>query len=327
MRAIVMTEPSPGPDHTRLQDVPVPRPGPGELTIDVAHAGVNFLDVMARRGDPGYVPEWPYRPGLEVAGRVREVGPAVDGFEPGSRVAAFTRSGGFADVALADARLTVAIPDGVATEAAAAAPLMFSTAMLLLTGTTRLQPGETVLMHAAGGGVGGAVAQLVRVLGGGLRIGTVGRVEKVSEALAAGWDVVLPRSDTTPEELRAAAGGAVDIALDPLGTSMLGFDLDVIAPGGRIALFGNPGGGAPEPLPPLGRLIGGNVGLLGFSISRLTTAAPARVAGALATILDLLAAGALTLDPVIVGGLDGLATAHQQLADGRGTGKYVVAVG
>lgn len=327
MRALQMSEPAPGPDRTAVQELPTPRPGPGEVTIDVAHAGVNFLDVMARRGDPGYAPGWPYGPGLEVAGEVREVGPGVTGTEPGRRVAAFTRGGGLAEVAVADARLVVPVPDGVGTAVAAAAPLMLTTAYLLLTDVTRLRAGDTVVMHSAAGGVGSAVAQLVPILGGGLRIGTVGRAGKVADAAAAGWDVVLPRAEADPEKVRAAAGGGVDVVLDPLGTAMLDLDLAVAAPGARIALFGNPGGGVPGALPSLGQLIGGNVTLAGFSMSRLTATVPERAATGLRRVLELIAGGRLAPEVTPVAGLADVPAVHQLLAEGRGSGKYVVALG
>jgi NADPH:quinone reductase len=327
MRTLLMEGPSDGPDRTAVHDLAMRRPAAGQVTIDVAHAGINFLDVMARRGDPGYVPAWPYPPGLEVSGRIREIGSAVTGFAAGQPVAAFTRGGGLAEVAVADATLVVPVPDGVSTAVAAAAPLMLTTAYLLLTAVTRVGPGETVLMHSVGGGVGGAVAQLVPLLGGGLRIGTVGRPEKAAAASAAGWDVVLPRAAATPEKVLAEAGAGVDVVLDPLGTDMLEFDLGVAAPGARIALFGNPGGGTPQPLPPLGRLIGGNVALAGFSMSRLTALAPKQAAAGLRQVLALLAAGELSTDVTVVDGLSAVPALHQLLAQGRVTGKYVIAVG
>jgi NADPH:quinone reductase len=327
MRAIVMSEPSPGPDRTTVRELPEPRPGPGQVGIEVAHAGVNFLDVMARRGDPGYAPAWPHVPGLEVAGRVREVGPGVRGLAVGQRVAAFTRGGGFAEVAVAEAALAVPVPDAVPTEHAAAAPLMLTSAWLLVAEVAPVRAGDAVLMHSAAGGIGSAVAQLVPVLGGGPRIGTVGRPDKVPAALDAGWDVVLARAEVTAEKVRAAAGRGIDVVLDPLGTSMVDLDLEVAAPGARIALFGNPAGGVPEPLPPLGRLIGGNVGLAGFSISRLTATAPQRAADALARVLDLLADGRLAPAVTVVDRLDDLPAAHQRLAARDSVGKYVVAVG
>jgi NADPH2:quinone reductase len=263
MRALVMSEPAAGPERTVVAELPEPRPGPGQVRIEVSHAGVNFLDVMARRGDPGYVPSWPFLPGLEVAGRIRELGSGVTGLQAGQRVAAFTSGGGFAEVAVAEAGSTVAVPDVVPTEAAAAAPLLLTSAFLLITDVTRLRPDEALLMHSAAGGLGSAVAQLAGRYGAAVRVGTVGRPEKVPDALAAGWDVVLPRSEATAEAVRAAAGRAVDVVLDPLGTTEIELDLAVAAPGARIALFGNPAGGPPEPLPPLGRLIGGNVALAG----------------------------------------------------------------
>jgi len=160
----------------------------------------------------------------------------------------------------------------------------------------------------------------------GLRVGTVGRPDKVDDALAAGWDVVLPRTGLDAEKLRGEAGGGVGVVLDPLGTAMLELDLAVTDPGGRIALFGNPGGGTPGPLPPLGRLIGGNVGIAGFSISKLVAAAPDRAAAALARVLGLVAEGRLAPQVTVVDGLAGAAEVHDLLAAGRGAGKYVVAV-
>jgi NADPH2:quinone reductase len=326
MRALIMTGPSQGPELTRVDDLPDPRPAPGQVGIEVTHAGVNFLDVMARRGDAGYAPAWPYVPGIEVAGTVRELGDGVTGLTVGQRVAAFVRGGGLAGVAVAEASLTVALPDAVASPIAAAAPLMLSTALLLLTDAARFRPGDSVLMHSASGGVGAAVAQLVPVLGGGARIGVVGRADKVAGARGAGWDSVLVRGDDLATRARELAPGGVDVILDPSGTRMLDVDLDVAAPGARIVLFGNAGGGRPQPLPALGRLIGGNVALTGFSITRLTETAPGRVASALGRVVALLADGELALPITEVASLEEVPAVHQLLAEGRGSGKYVARV-
>ena len=161
MRTLLMTGPSQGADRTEIRKIAEPRPGPGEVTIDVAYAGINFLDVMARRGDAGYVDAWPYAPGLEVSGAVREIGPDVTGLAVGQRVAAFTAGGGLAEVVLVRAGLVVPVPEQVPSPVAAAAPLMLTTALLLLEDAARFRPGETVLVHSASGGVGSAVAQLV----------------------------------------------------------------------------------------------------------------------------------------------------------------------
>jgi NADPH:quinone reductase len=324
MRALVMTEPSQGGERTEVREIEEPRPGPGEVTIDVGYAGINFLDVMARRGDAGYVDAWPYVPGLEVSGAVREIGPDVTGLAVDQRVAAFTAGGGLGDVVLVRAEFVVPVPDQIPTPVAAAAPLMLTTALLLLEDAARFRPGETVLVHSASGGVGGAVAQLVPVLGGGLRIGTVGSPDKVASALKSGYDVAVARSEDLTKAVRAATGGAgVDIVLDPLGTTMIETDLGVTAPGGRIVLFGNAGGGVQAALPPAGRLIGGNLAISGFSISRLWATAPRRAAAGLRRVLDLIAEGRLDIAITEVGSLADVPAVHQLLAEGRGAGKYV----
>ncbi len=325
MRTLLMIEPSKGPDQTLVQDIQEPLPGPGQVSIDVACAGINFIDVMARRGDPGYVPSWPYAPGYEVAGTIRAIGDGVTGFPVGTRVAAFTFGGGLAEIAVAQASLVAPLPDAVPFQSAAAAPLMLTTALLLLTDAARLRPGERLLMHSASGGVGSAVARLAPILGGGLRVGTVGRQAKVESALRDGWDAAITRGEGLAAALRAAAGGPVDVILDPTGTGLLATDLDLIAPGGRIVLFGNAGGGEFAPLPPLGRLIGGNISIGGFSIRRLAEAAPERVATALRRVLGLLGEGKLHVAVTEVPSLDDIPAAHDLLAAGRSSGKYVVA--
>src|SRR5262249_13347888 len=146
------------------------------------------------RGDPGYVAVWPFVPGLEVAGRVRSLGPDVGGLAVGERVSAFTGAGGLAEVALARAELVVSVPAGLDLEHAAAAPGTLTTAALLLAEAGRLRPGEVVLVHSAGGGVGQAVARLARLAGAGLVLGTVGRADRVASAERAGYDTVLVRS-------------------------------------------------------------------------------------------------------------------------------------
>jgi NADPH2:quinone reductase len=201
---------------------------------------------------------------------------------------------------------------------------MLATGLLLLSDAARFRPGESVLVHSASGGVGSAIAQLVPALGGGLRIGTVGRPGKVAAALASGYDVAVARTEDVAGAVLDATGGAgVDIVLDPQGTAMLETDLVLTAPGGRIVLFGNAGGGEQAPLPPAGRLIGGNLAIGGFSISRLWATAPHRASAGLRRVLDLIAGGRLDIAVTEVSSLAEVPAVHQLLADGRGDGKYV----
>lgn len=326
MRAIVMVEPSASSDRTEVREVDVPRPGNGEVSIDVASAGINFLDIMARRGDPGYASSWPYVPGLEVAGTIRETGPGVPHLKVGQKVAALTVHGGLAEVALASAELTVPVPEPVPLEVAASAPAALATAWLLLCDVARLAAGESVLMHSASGGIGSAIAQLVPILGGGLRIGTVGGAAKLAATYALGYDVAVVRTDDLVSTVRANLPDGVDVVLDPLGTTMLDADLAVLAPRGRVVLFGNAGGEQAGALPSLGQLIGGNVTVSGFSLRRLSATAPRRVSAALRQVLDLLADGRLTMPASETGTLQEVPAIHQLLADGRGRGKYIISL-
>ncbi|WP_371480608.1 zinc-binding alcohol dehydrogenase family protein [Kitasatospora sp. NBC_00315] len=327
MRALVMTAPG-GAENSEIRETQVPRPGPGEVAIDVSHAGLNFVDVMARRGDPGYVSAWPYVPGIEVAGTVRALGPGVEGLAVGQRVAAAPAGGGIAEIAIAPAALTVPLPDGLSAAVAAAAPAGLVTALLLLADAGRFTAGDSVLVHSAGGGIGAAIAQLVPALGGGRLIGTVGRPEKAAGAERSGYDVALARGEGLADAILAANHGrGVDLVLDPLGTTALDVDVEVAAPGGRIVLFGNASGTAPAPLPPAGVLLGRNLAIGGFSHRGLSAAAPHRIAAALRRILGLLAAGDLDLPVTEVAALAEVPAVHDLLAAGRGEGKYVVRLG
>jgi NADPH2:quinone reductase len=327
MRAVVFENPSNGSELTSVRDLESPEPLPGEVLIEVECAGVNYVDVMARRGDQAYAPTWPFRPGLEVAGTVLAVGAEHSALAVGDRVAAFTGAGGLAERVVAKEALTVALPDQVPFTTAAAAPLMLSTAMLLLGVVARIARGESLLMHAAGGGLGGGLAQIARALGCRLLVGTVSSPDKEAAAKAAGWDHVLVRDSLLSTRLATLAPDGIDVLLDPLGTQMLDFDLDHAAVNGRVVLFGNPKGEVLGDLPPAGRLIGGNVSVGGFSISGLSRSAPHRVAKALRTILVMLADGDIDVPVTVVDGLDEVAEVHDALAHGTGTGKYVVQVG
>ncbi|GAA2242999.1 zinc-binding dehydrogenase [Kitasatospora cystarginea] len=326
MRTLVMTAPG-GAESSSVVEAAEPTPGPGELTIDVAYAGLNFVDVMARRGDAGYA-TWPHRPGLEVSGTVRALGPGVTGFTVGDRVAAVPKGAGMSEVALSRAELTVPVPDGIPLAEAAATPLGLATSLLLLTDAGRFTPGDTVLVHSASGGIGNAIARLVPLLGGGRLIGTVGRPEKIAEAESAGYSPALVRDTGLTEAVHAATDGrGVDLILDPLGTTALNLDLDLAAPGGRVALFGNATGAPVEALPPVGRLLRGNLTVTGFSHRGLAATAPTRVAAATSRILGFLAEGKLAMPVTEVAGLAGIPAAHDLLAAGRGTGKYVARIG
>jgi NADPH:quinone reductase len=325
MRAVIFEQPALDTGSTHVAEVDVPVPGPGELTIDVKAAGINFIDVMARRGDPAYATNWPFVPGLEAAGTVRELGAGVAGPAVGTPVAAFTRSGGLADVVRVRAELATPIPDGLSFEQAAVAPGTFTTAALLVQQAGRLRAGETLLMQSAAGGVGQAVAAWARRLGAKTLIGVVGSPSRVAGAEKSGYDVVLVRGADLTDRVRDLTNGrGVDVILDSQGTEQVDADLDLLAAGGRVVLFGNAGGAPLSNLPQPGRLFAGNASIGGFSMSALSIRAPGIIGNALREALELVAEGQLTLEFATINGLAAAADAQQALAEGRGTGKYVV---
>ncbi|WP_412741958.1 quinone oxidoreductase family protein [Krasilnikovia sp. MM14-A1004] len=305
-------------------EIDEPRPGPGEVSIEVAYAGINFADVMARRGDAGYGLAWPYIPGHEVCGVVRELGAGVRHLSVGQSVVALPGRGGLAEVVVAPAALTVVLPGGVQAHVAAGTPAATATAWLLLDDVARLRTGERVLVYSASGGVGAALAQLIPILGGGPSIGVVGTARQADVARAHGYDIVLTQHDALAEDIRAAASDGVDVILDPKGTELLATDLAVVAPGGRIVLFGNASGRQPAALPPAGHLLRGNVTISGFSIGSLSARAPQRVAEAMRRVLELIALGELTVPVTVLDSLAEVPAAQQLLAEARGQGKYVV---
>jgi NADPH2:quinone reductase len=327
MRALAFDSPAPDTSTTRVVELPVPVPGPGEIAIDVHYAGVNFIDIMARRGDPGYAAQWPFVPGLEAAGTVRALGPDVSGPPVGTRVAAFSGRGGLAEVVTVAAALVARVPDGVGLGEAGAAPGSLTAAELLVAHVARVRSGDVVLVNTAGGGVGQALAQRARLAGAAALIGTVRRPERIAAAQEAGYDHVLARGPELAREILEQTGGhGVDVVFDPQGTDLLDVDLEVVAPGGRIVLFGNATGEPLAPLPATGRLYAANASIAGFSLTRWSAAAPHRVAGALECVLADLASGAHTADVTEIDDLVHAADAQQALADGRGRGKQVVRI-
>lgn len=322
MESLAFERPHATSAATRIANRERPRPSPGEITIAVHAVGLNFIDVLARRGDAGYATHWPWTGGLEVSGTVLELGAGVSGFARGDRVAALTSGGGFAEVAVAAATLTVAVPHDLPFEAAATAPLGLATAVLL---QDFARPGDTVLAHSASGGLGAALPRVLERRGAIAAIGVVGRAQKIDAARASGWRDVIERSDGWLERALALAPGGVDVVLDPVGLD-LEAEVELLAPGGRLVTFGNAAGGELR-MPPAGALIARNASAHGLSVRGLARSHPERVGAALSRALDLLASGDLDAPRTVVHGLAGIPPALDLLATSRGLGKYVAVLG
>ena len=244
MKAIVITKPG-GPEVLELQDVPDPVPGPEDLLVRVRAAGLNRADLLQRAGgypQPGPKPAHDI-PGLEYAGEVLATGAYVQGFAVGDRVMGLLAGGGYAEQVVTHHRLAMKVPENLSWEEAGGTPEVYITAHDALLQCS-LIAGESVLIHAAGSGVGVAAVQIARAMGASLVIGTAGSAEKLSQAKAIGLDVgVNYREQDFAEEVRkATAGRGVDVILDVVGADYWERNMLSLAMKGRMVLVGLMGG-------------------------------------------------------------------------------------
>ena len=206
------------PDVLEVEECATRDPGPGELRIDVAYAGVNYADVLARRGFYKWAPPFPTCVGFELAGVVSAIGPGVTNRRVGDCVVAVTRFGGYADAVVVEAERTWPIPSGISMEQAAAIPAVTITAWHALVNVLRVRAGESILIQAVAGGVGLAALQIAKHLGL-VTYGTASSAEKLAFAGEHGLDhgIDYTRTDFEHEVLRLTQGRGVDHVLDSLG--------------------------------------------------------------------------------------------------------------
>jgi NADPH2:quinone reductase len=250
---VITVEKTGGPEVLQLVEQEVSEPGPGQVRIRSAAAGVNFIDVYFRTGL--YPRPTPFAAGLEGAGRIDALGEGVLGLAPGDRVAWTGVPGSYADVLLAQAAAVVRTPDGVDDRTAAAAMLQGMTAHYLVHGIRDTRPGDVALVHAAAGGAGLLLVQLLARAGVSV-IGTCSTEEKRALARGAGCEHVIRYTevDFADEVRRITDGRGVDVVYDSVGQSTFEGSLTCLRPRGLLALFGQSSG----PVPPfdLGRLNG-----------------------------------------------------------------------
>ncbi|MFI6624961.1 zinc-binding alcohol dehydrogenase family protein [Streptomyces sp. NPDC050528] len=327
MRAIGFDEIG-GPEVLRTVEVPTPRPGPGEVLVRVAYAGVNYAEVQHRLGDFG--PPSPLDiPGMEASGQVAALGEDVSGLAVGDPVAVYLPDGGgYAEYAVAPARFTFPLrtPSGeIGLRTAGGSALVLPTAYGVLAAAARLRAGDSVLIHAAAGGVGSVAAQLARALGADTVFGTVGSADKAEYAKRFGYDAVFPREDF-PDAVRDATGGrGVDVVLDPVGGPTRLASLDVLAPFGRIAFYGE-AARHPDLNLPLLPLWKNNRGLTGYNIGDVSRRAPDLLRAHALAALELVASGGVHIDVTDVLPLAAAARAHERMQAGLNVGKTLLAV-
>jgi NADPH2:quinone reductase len=260
MRAIQIEEFG-GPEVMQLAELPVPEPGEGQVLIRVTRAGINFADTHQRENSYLALFELPLVPGTEVAGVVeRGAGP----FSEGQRVVALTGTGGYAEYAVAPVSQVFPIPDGVEDGVALALIVQGLTAWHLYRTSARLQPGESVVVIAASGGVGNLAVQLAKPFGAGRVIATASSESKREQALALGADAAVdPNIEELGAALREANGGKrVDVVLEMAGGRVFDECLSVLAPFGRIVAYGI--ASREQNTVQTGRLMRGSQSVVGF---------------------------------------------------------------
>jgi NADPH2:quinone reductase len=237
-----------GPDVLKWEEVEVGQPGHGQTRIRQQAAGLNFIDVYHRTGL--YKQDLPFTPGVEGAGVVDEIGEGVTNVRVGDRVAYAGPIGGYAEERLIDADRLVKLPDAISAEHAGAMMLQGMTVQMLIRSVHRVQAGQTILVHAAAGGVGLILCQWAKALGATI-IGTVGSDEKAELAQAHGCDhpIVYTREDFVAEVVQITDGKKVPVVYDGVGRDTFMKSLDCLSRRGMMVSFGNASGPV-DPFPP-----------------------------------------------------------------------------
>ena len=324
MRAVLVQETG-GPEVLVVQDLPTPEPGPGELRVDVAAAGVNYIDVYYRTG--AYPLQTPFIVGSEGAGVVSAVGDGVTGFQVGDHVAwAMVPGAGYAEQVIVPAGRAVPVPAGIDDETAGAVLLQGMTAQYLTRSTYPAQAGETALVHAAAGGVGLLLTQVLSTRGVRV-IGTTSTDDKAALAREAGAAEVIryDREDVAREVSRITEGGGVDVVYDGVGRATFEGSLDSLRPRGMFVLYGAASGPvasvAPDVLHSKGSLFFTRPTLAHHAAARAELLERAR------EVFAWVASGKLSVRVGARYSLEQAQQAHQDLESRRTTGKSLIIPG
>jgi NADPH2:quinone reductase len=325
MQAVFVTDFG-GPSVLKLMEAAMPTPGPGEVLIKVAATTVNFADIDRRRNGARALVKPPFIPGLEAAGTIESIGPGVTGLEVGQRVTAHTDGGSYTEYAIARAIGVFPIADDLDWSTAACVPSVGTTSFNLLTYAARLQPGETVLIHAAAGGVGTTAVQLARVLGASKIIGTVGSEKKARLIKSLGADEAINyREEDVVQRVKAMTGGqGVNVVLDSVGKDTFLGSIASLALHGRLVCYGQASG--PPPPIEFGSIYGENKTIVGYSTGGFRRSRPEALRAPGLAALELLNAG--RWKPVIGAhyALEAAAEAQEHVESRASTGKVILTV-
>jgi NADPH:quinone reductase-like Zn-dependent oxidoreductase len=325
MRAVLLHEFG-GPDRLVDAEIDDPVPDPDQVLIRVAAAGLNFADLLIRRGAYAQPPALPTIVGNEVAGEV-VVGDAAGRFAPGDRVAALPiGGGGYAELVAVRADRVFPLPDSVSLVAGGTLLMTYCTAYLALNAQLRVKPGDIVLVHGAGGGVGSATVQLARHAGARV-IATASSESRLRLAGELGAELVVDRreQDFVDAVRGFTDGGGADAVVDPLGGDVLERSLAAVRPLGGVVAVGEAAGRWADL--PVARVVGRNVSVHGIYLGRLARHAPAALAAAAEAVIALAADGVASPAVGAAYALADAAAAHEHVESGGHAGKVALTAG
>lgn len=312
-----------GPEALERVDRSDPAPGPSEVLVAVEAVGCNFADTLITRGRYQLRPELPFAPGAEAAGTIEAVGGQVFDLEVGQRVLALLPYGGYASHVVVPRSRVFVVPDSVDAQDAAALGVVYQTSYFALVHRAQLQPKETLLVHAAAGGVGLAAVQLGAALGATI-IATAGSDEKLELAKEHGADHALSYRDKgwVDAVKRLTDGRGADVVYDSVGGDIFDSSTKCIAWGGRLLVIGFASGRIPELA--MNRVMLKNISIVGLHWSPYFEHAPELVADAMAALFELRAQGRICPLVSDVRPLASAAAALEDLAARKTVGKIIL---
>ncbi len=312
-----------GPENLVIEEVPTPVPGPGEIRLKVKAAGVNFADSLILKGEYQVKTSYPICPGGEVCGEILELGAGVKRLEVGQRVIAFSRTGGFAEECVASAASAQTVVPEMGDAEAAGFPVVYGTSHLALWHKARMQPGETLVVHGAAGGVGLTAVEIGKALGARV-IATASTPEKLAIAKEHGADELI---NSSTEDLRVrikemTGGKGADVIYDPVGGDVFDASLRAINFEGRILVIGFAGGTIPQI--PANIVMVKNVDILGLNYGSYRSLNPAVLTESFRILMEWYKEGKIRPYVSETFSLDETAKAITHVMERRALGKVVV---
>ncbi|WP_164658053.1 NADPH:quinone oxidoreductase family protein [Tropicibacter sp. Alg240-R139] len=306
-------------EQAAFADLPLPAPGPGQIRLRIRACGLNFADLLMQKGTYQDIPPAPFTLGLEVAGEVDSVGSDVSNLKTGDRVAVYSGHGGLAEYGVFDATRAVKLPDTMSFEDAAAIQIAYGTSHMALDHRARLQPGETLLVTGAAGGVGLTAVEIGKLLGARV-IAHARGADKLEVARRAGADILIDDA----EDLRARVKelGGADVVYDAIGGDVFKAAFRATNPEGRLLPIGFAGGDVPQI--PANHLLVKNLTVIGFYIGGYLKFRPQVVHDSFATLFDWHTQGRIKPHVSHVLPLDRVAEGMTLLKERKSTGKVVI---